>query len=79
METLPAYVRALFWEGLAEEPDPARHADYIAIRVLEAGDERAYGWLLSRYGLDRLREVAESGRLRPAHTRFWGAVLGRAP
>lgn len=31
MAELPAHVRELFWEGLAEEPDPERHADYIAI------------------------------------------------
>jgi hypothetical protein len=48
VETLAARVRALFRDDLAEEPDPARQADYIAIRVLEAGDERAYRWLISR-------------------------------
>ncbi len=39
MERLPSFVRELFWEGLAEDLGPERHADYIAIRVLETGGE----------------------------------------
>ena len=78
MERLPPCVRELFWEGLAEEPDPARHADYIAVRVLESGGEPAVRWLLERYGRERLRAVVESGRLRADHARFWDAVLGHA-
>ena len=78
METLPEYVRELFWEGLREEPDPERHADYIAIRVLESGDERSYRWLVERYGKERLRGVVSSGRLRPQQERFWRGVLGDA-
>jgi hypothetical protein len=75
MEGLPDYVRELFWEGLAEEPDPGLHADYIAIRVLEVGDERAVRWLLDRFGADRVRTVVDSGRIRAQHERFWRDVL----
>lgn len=78
MEKLPPSVRELFWEGLREEPDPGRHADYIAIRVLERGDERAFRWLIDRYGADRVREVIASGRIREGQARFWRAVLGDA-
>lgn len=76
MERLPSHVRELFWEGLREEPDPERHADYIAIRILESGDERSYRWLEQRYGKERIRSVVASGRLRPRHERFWRSVLG---
>ena len=75
MDQLPPYVRELFWEGLRDDPDPARHADYIAIRVLEYGDERAYRWLVERFGRERIRGVVASGRLRPHHERFWRDVL----
>lgn len=75
MTRLPAHVRELFWEGLAEEPDPERHADYIAIRVLESGGEPQVRWLLERYGPERIRRVACSGRLRAHHGRFWACVL----
>lgn len=74
-DELPSYVRELFWEGLRTDPDPARHADYIAIRVLERGDERAFRWLVDRLGLERIRDVVNSGRLRPHHDRFWREVL----
>lgn len=75
MESVPAYVRELFWEDLREEPDPDLHADYIAIRVLESGGEPAYRWLVERMGRERIREVVRSGRLRPSHERFWRDVL----
>jgi len=75
VEQIPAYVRELFWEELREDPDPDRHADYVAIRVLERGDERAYRWLLERIGRERIREVIGSGRLRSHHERFWRDVL----
>lgn len=74
-DQLPAYVRELFWEGLREDPDPDRHANYIAIRVLERGDERAYRWLVERLGLETIRGVVASGRLRPHHERFWREML----
>ena len=77
-QAIPSYVRELFWEELREEPDPDRHRDYIAIRVLESGDEPAYRWLVKRMGRQCLREVVASGRLRPHHERFWQAVLGDA-
>ena len=73
----PSYVRELFWEGHREEPepDPDRHADYIAIRVLERGDEQAYRWLVRRIGRRRIRDVIVSGRLRAQDERFWRDVL----
>jgi len=72
---VPDYVRELFWEGLREDPDPERHADYIVIRVLESGGEREYRWLAGRLGLERISHVIDSGRLRPHHERFWRGVL----
>jgi hypothetical protein len=72
---VPAYVRELFWEELREDPDPDRHADYVAIRVLESGGELAYRWLVERMGRERIRDVVVSGRLRPHHERFWRDVL----
>lgn len=78
MERLPDHVRALFWEGLAEEPDVQRHGDYIAIRVLEMGGERDIRWLLERFGTARVRAVACSGRLKPHQSAFWGRVLNGA-
>ena len=75
MEQLPPYVRELFWEGLHDDPDPDRHADYIVIRVLEHGDEPAYRWLIERFGQETIRDVVASGRLRPHHERFWRDVL----
>ena len=72
---LPAHVRALFWEGLTEEPDPERHGGYIAIRVLEAGYEDDVRWLFERYGRDRVREIVESGRLRARPAEFWRRLL----
>jgi len=78
MERLPPFVRELFWEGLAEAPDPARHADYIAIRVLETGGEPAVRRLLERYGRERLRALVASGRLRGDQARFWDTVLADA-
>jgi len=65
MEQLPAYVHELFWEEMHEDPDPDRHPDYIAIRVLESGGELAYRWLVERMGRERIRDVIGSGRLRP--------------
>ena len=41
MEQVPAFVRELFWEELREEPDPDRHPDYIAIRILESDQSGA--------------------------------------
>ncbi len=76
--TLPPHVRALFWEGLSEEPDSERHADYIALRVLECGDEGAVRWVLDRYGLERVRLVVRSGRLRSRQREFWTGVLSGA-
>lgn len=81
METqtaLPAHVRALFWEGLVEEPDLERHPDYVAIRVLEAGWEDDVRWLFERYGRKRARELVESGRLRGRAAEFWRRVLADA-
>lgn len=75
MEQLPESVRELFWEGLDEDLDPDLHAEYIAIRVLERGDEPAVRWLLQRYGRDRVAAVIESGRLRPRQAEFWRRVL----
>lgn len=75
-ESLPRDVAELFWEGLREVPDPERHFDYIAIRVLEEGGEHPVRWLLGRYGQERVRAVALSGRLRPAQARFWSRALG---
>lgn len=75
MGPLPAYIRGLFWEGLAEEPDPDAHPDYLAIRVLEAGDEPSVRWLLDHYGRERVQAVVASGRLRPGHEAFWRRVL----
>jgi hypothetical protein len=75
VEQVPAYVRELFWEDLREEPDPDRHADYIAIRVLEHGDEAAYRWLVGRLGRASVGRTVASGRLRPQHARFWRRVL----
>ena len=73
VEQLPSYVRELFWEGLRDDPDPACHADYIAIRVLELGDEPAYRWLVERFGQEKVRDVVASGR--PHHERFWRDVM----
>lgn len=75
MSPLPDHVRGLFWEGLSEEPDPDRHAEYIAIRVLEVGDEPAIRWLLDRYGSESVRRVVTSGRLRAHEAEFWRRVL----
>lgn len=75
MAQLPDPVRSLFWEGLSEEPDPDRHGEYIAIRVLEVGDEAAVRWLLDRYGAQRVRRVVTSGRLRSRAAWFWRRVL----
>jgi hypothetical protein len=75
MTPLPGHVRALFWERLAEEPDPDRHEEYIAIRVLEVGDEAAVRWLLGRYGAERVGRVVTSGRLRTYDATFWRRVL----
>lgn len=78
MARLPDEVRELFWEGLREEPDPDRHAEYIGVRVLEHGEEPAYRWLVERYGPEWVADVAASGRLRPEQERFWRDVLGDA-
>ncbi len=75
MGRLPKHVRALFWEGLAEEPDSERHAEYVAIRVLERGGEEEVRWLLDRFGLDWVQRVAQSGRLTARQAEFWGRVL----
>ena len=72
---LPAHVRALFWEGLAEEPDPERHGEYIAIRVLEAGYEDDVRWLFEQYGRSSVRAIVDSGRLRARPAEFWRHVL----
>lgn len=72
---LPPDVRALFWEQLAEEPSLDRHGDYVAIRVLERGDEAAVSWLLDRLGSERVLAVVRSGRVRSSHARFWRTVL----
>lgn len=78
MGRLPEHVRALFWEGLAEEPDPDRHAEYVAIRVLERGGEPEVRWLLARFGRDWVRRVAQSGRLKARQAEFWNRVLAGA-
>jgi hypothetical protein len=75
VEQVPTNVRELFWEELREDPDPERHGEYIAIRVLESGGEREYRWLVERLGRGKIREVVDSGRLRPQHERFWRDVL----
>lgn len=78
MSRLPEHVRALFWEGLTEQPDPERHAEYVAIRVLERGGEREVRWLLDRFGSDWVRRLAQSGRLQPRQAEFWSGVLAGA-
>jgi len=75
VEQVPASVRELFWEELREEPDLDRHADYIAMRILESGGEPEYRWLVDRLGQARIRDVIGSGRLRPSHERFWRDIL----
>ena len=75
MERLPPEVRELFWEDLREEPDPDRHTEYLATRVLEYGGEPAYRWLVARVGRDAIRRTVVSGRLRSHHEQFWRHVL----
>jgi hypothetical protein len=78
MERLPSFVRELFWEGLAEDPDP--NATPTTSRSVCSRPEAspAVRWLLERYGHERLSAGVASGRLRGDHVRFWDTVLADA-
>jgi hypothetical protein len=59
--------------------DPERHAPWLIAGLLEEGDSTELGWLLQRYGRQRLTDwVAERGsrQLSRRSLEFWRLILG---
>ena len=78
MSELPAFLRPLFWDADFAALSWERDRDFIAVRILAAGEWTAVQWLRRELGDDGIRALIErrGGRgLSPQQLRFWEIVL----
>jgi hypothetical protein len=78
-ETLPAPIKALFWDTASRSLQWDRDREQIMGRVLASGPWATVQWLRSRAGDEAIRawiEQREGRGLSPQQLRFWQLILG---
>lgn len=74
--SLPDRLRPFFWDVEFEKLHTTESADFIISRLMEHGDEAAVRFLLSRYDVEKLREVLARSRSCSRRSRqFWRILL----
>lgn len=75
-EKLPEFLRPYFWDVDFEELDGQKDAFFITKRVLDRGTTQALSWVISQYGVDKIRQVVTSTRdLDRSTANFWADML----
>lgn len=69
-------MRGLLWDVDPSQVDEEAHARFIIRRVLEIGRPEHVRWMLRRYAVEAIRDVAESDRALPRPVaRAWVELL----
>ena len=74
---LPKQLRPLFWDCWFYRVNGETHGDFVAYRILEAGDWKSIKWLCRVVGDETLRQLVcqRRGRgLSREQLRFWQAM-----
>ena len=75
-EKLPEFLRQYFWDVDFGELDGQKDAFFITKRVLDRGTTQALSWVISEYGVDKIRQVVTSTRdLDRSTANFWADML----
>ncbi len=77
--SLPAWLRALFWEHDFTKLAWDRDRDLITAKVLASGDWQSVTWLLRQSSREELRrwiEEREGRGLSPQQLGYWELLLG---
>src|SRR3989338_1450938 len=75
-ERLPEFLRQYFWDVDFGELDGQKDAFFITKRVLDRGTTQALSWVISEYGVDKIRQVVTSTRdLDRSTANFWADML----
>jgi hypothetical protein len=77
--SVPDHVRPLFWDTDSSKLSLRTHGRYIAERILEVGDMKAFRWLRQVYAGQFLLEICRSSRrLSKKSSNFWLLWLNSA-
>lgn len=72
MARLPDFAHRFFWDVDPARLDPEMYPEYIIERLLEHGDLRSVGWMLSNFPPPQIvRVLKTSRRLSPFSAGFW--------
>jgi hypothetical protein len=74
---LPKRLRPLFWDTPFYRLNGAAHGDFVAYRILEAGDWESLKWLCRTVGDEPLRQLVAKRHgcgLSREQLRFWQAM-----
>lgn len=75
-EKLPEFLRQYFWDVDFGELDGQKDAFFITKRVLDRGTTQALSWVISEYGVDKIRQVVTGTRdLDRSTANFWADIL----
>jgi hypothetical protein len=76
MQQLPESLNALFWDINIQKFNPFDYPVYTIARILEFGDEEAFGWLKSNFSEETIKNVIKSNRqLSPRSANFWAVIF----
>ncbi len=64
-------VKKYFWDIDASKAKPKSHSKYYISRILELGNEDAFNWLKSVYGVEKIRRSIPLMRLSKKSENYW--------
>jgi len=77
MAKLPSFLKRYFWDIDFKKLDSKKNSEYIIVRLLEFGDEKAIRWLLKIFSKKLIKKIVMTRRgISPRTATFWGRVLG---
>lgn len=76
MIKIPNFVKEYLWDVKVNDLDTKKHATFIIERVLEYGDEEAFGWLSKNFKKEKIKEILKkSKRISPKTGAFYALVF----
>lgn len=70
----PDFIKRYFWDIDLVKTDPKNSPDYFIKRILEIGNKKAFFWIKSVFGEDKIKSVISQRKLSPKSQNFWQNV-----
>jgi len=74
--SLPEFLKPLFWEVRFEDLKLPKDATYIAARIKNKGSEKTWDWMFENIALDTIKQTLKKYRdISLLSANFWSLIL----